>query len=198
MTLAPGSFHEATSFDGLDLRGGRLERVELIDCTISDSQLSEAVLDGCSFEDVTFRRCDLAVIQLGGSAFRGVRFEECKLTGLDWSRAQDLTFEVSFHDCVLDFSTFQGGRLQGLLIDGGRAHNVVFADCDLRKAKLRHVDFAGAQFTGSDLRGTDLSTSANVTLEPRTNRLHQTKLPVEAALKHLKQMGILVPGMKGH
>lgn len=196
MPLRPDSLHEAATFDGLDLRGGRIERVELVDCLIQDSQLSEATLESCSLEDVTFRRCDLAVLQLGGTAFRGVRFEECKVTGLDWSRAQDLTFEVSFTDCVLDFSSFVGIRLKGLRIDGGRAHNVVFADCDLRDAKLRHVDLAGAQFTGNDLRGTDLSTSANVTLEPRTNRLHQTKLPVDAALKHLKQMGIVVPGMQ--
>ncbi|MCP4869106.1 MAG: pentapeptide repeat-containing protein [Proteobacteria bacterium] len=195
-TLAPDSFHEAKSFDGLDLRGGRLERVELLDCVISDSQLSEATLDSCSFEDVTFRRCDLSVVQLGGTAFRGVKFDECKLTGLDWSRAQDLTFEVSFHDCVLDFSSFQGVRLRKLRIEGGRAHNVIFADSDLRAARLGYVDLAGAQFTGNDLRGTDLSTSVNVVLEPRTNRLHKTKLPVDAALKHLKQMGIIVPGMQ--
>jgi len=196
MTLAPGSFHEAATFSDLDLREGRLARVELLDCTLTDCQLGDATLEGCSFEDVTFRRCDLAVVKLGGSAFRGVRFEECRLTGLDWSRAMQLTLEVSFADCVLDFSSFVGLRLKGLKLSGGKAHNAVFADCNLRDAVLAHADLAGATFTGNDLRGADLSSCANVALEPNTNRLHQTKLPVDAALKHLRQLGIVVPAIE--
>jgi fluoroquinolone resistance protein len=194
--MKPGSFHESKTFSGLDLRESGLQNVELLDCTVADCQLGEATLERCSFDDVVFKSCDLSVIKLGGSSFQSVRFVECKLTGIDWSRAHDLMFDVSFEDCVLDFSSFVGLPLKGLRIDGGKAHNAVFADSNLQKVRFSHVDLAGTMFTGNDLREGDLSTCANVVLEPNTNRFHKTKLPVDAALRHLKQLGILVPGVK--
>ncbi len=72
----------------------------------------------------------------------------------------------------------------------------MFADSDLRDARFSYVDFAGATFTGNDLRGADLSTCANVELAPNTNRLGATKIPVEAARKHLRALGIVVPAME--
>lgn len=192
-----GSFHEGAAFTGLDLREERWSDVELLDCTVSDSDFGEATFDRCSFEDVTFARCDLSIVKLGGSAFRGVRFVDCKLTGIDWSRAHDLTFEVSFADCVLDFSAFVGMKLKGLKATGGKAHNVVFADSDLRDITFERIDLAGTSLTGNDLRGADLSTCTNVELEPNTNRLHKTGLPLDAALKHLRALGIVVPVIGG-
>jgi len=197
MTLAAHSFHEEIDLKGLDLREGRLEDVELLGCTVSDSDLGEATLDRCSFEDVVFKRCDLGVVKLGGSAFRGVRFEDCKLTGIDWSRAHDLTFEVTFVNCVLDFSAFVGLKLKGLRATGGKAHHVVFADSDMRKVTLKDMDLAGTTFTGNDLRDADFSTCTNLELEPNTNRLQRTKLPLDAALRHLSMLGIKVPGLGG-
>ena len=193
--LSPGSFHEGETFSGLDLREERLDDVELLGCSVSDSDLGEATLDRCSFEDVIFQRSDLGIIKLGGSAFRGVRFVDCKLTGIDWSRAHDLTFAVSFTNCVLDFSAFVGLKLKGLRATGGKAHSVVFADSDLRDAAFSDMDLADTTFTGCDLRGADLSSCRNVKLEPNTNRLHGTRLPLDAALRHLKQLGIVVPDL---
>ncbi len=172
-----------------------MERLELIDCVVEDSVFAEAQLERCSFEDTTFRRCDLGVMKLGGTAFRDVRFEDCKVTGIDWSRAHDLAFDVSFADCVLDMGSFVGLRLKGLKIEGGRARDVVFADSDLRDVRFGYVDFASATFTGNDLRGADLATCANVVVEPNTNRFGKTKLPTGTAKRYLKQLGIIVPGM---
>ncbi len=194
--LAPGSFHEGAIFQGLDLREEELQNVELLACTVRDGKLDGVTLTRCSFEDVTFERCNLSVAKLGGSSFRDVRFVGCKLTGIDWSRAHDLTFEVMFTDCVLDFSSFVGMRLCDLRCSGGKAHDVVFADCNLRDARLADMDLAGATFTGNDLRATDLSTCANVVLEPNTNRLHGTKLPLDAALRYLQHLGIVVPAVE--
>lgn len=195
--LTPGSFHDGVTFSGLDLRDEVVDNVELLGCTVLDSKLGEATLSRCSFEDVTFERCDLSIIKLGGSSFRGVRFVDCKLTGIDWSRAHDLTFDVVFTGCVLDFSSFVGMRLADLRCAGGKAHDVVFADCNLRDAKLDDMDLAGSTFTGNDLRATDLSTCINVVLEPNTNRLHGTKLPLDAALRYLQHLGVVVPEVGG-
>lgn len=194
MAFAPGTVHEAATFAGLDLRGHTLERVDLVDCTLTDCLLSESKLERCSFEDVTFRGCDLGLVALGDSALRGARFVECKLTGIDWSHAHPLTFEVSFEDCVLDLCSFVGLRLRKLRIEGGRAHDVGFADSDLRDAVFEHVDLAGASFERNDLRGADLSTCANLVLRPDANRLRDTRLPLDAALAHLAELGIVVPG----
>jgi fluoroquinolone resistance protein len=191
--LSPGSFHEGVSITNLDLLEEQIDNVELLGCTMSDCQLGGTTLDRCSFEDVTFERCDWNIVKLGGSSFRGVRFLDCKLTGIDWSRAHDLTFDVTFIGCVLDFSSFVGMRLADLKSAGGKGHDVVFADCNLRGASLADMDLAGTTFTGNDMRGTDLSTCANVVLEPNTNRLHATKLPLDASLRYLKQLGIIVP-----
>ncbi len=195
MNFERGSLHEDQIFEGLDLRDG-LSSVEFVDCSFVSCQLPEAGLERCRFEQVSFRACDLSVVRWGGSALVEVVFEDCKLTGIDWSRAHDLSFEVAFRSSVLDLCSFVGLRLKGLSVEEGRARDAVFADSDLRNARFRYVDLAGATFTGNDLRGADLSTCANIELEPGTNRLAATKLPMEAARKHLKALGIVVPSME--
>lgn len=192
---SPGALHEGHTFDGLDLRAAGLERAEFVDCQFVDCTLSGGRLERCSFEDTTFRRCDLSLVALGESSFHRGTFVECKLSGVDWGRAHDLTFDVSFEDCVLDLATFAGMRLRDLRCSGGRARDAVFADCDLRQARFEHVDLGGAQFTGNDLQGADLSTCHNLAISPTSNRLKGTSLPVGAALGILQRMGVLVPGL---
>lgn len=192
--MKPDSLHEAKTFADLDLRAG-LDRVELVDCTLRSCQLGEARLERCRFEGVRFEGCDLSSVKLGGSSFQEVVFVDCKLSGVHFSGANDLSFDVEFRGCVLDYASFVGLSLQRLSIDEGRAHDAVFADCDLRQASFTHVDLAGASLTGNDLRGADLSSCANLQIAPGANRFKRTKLPAETAVDHLRDLGILVPGL---
>lgn len=194
MILAPRSLHEFATFEGLDLRGQRLDGVEFVDCRFTACLLSLCTLDRCSLEDVTFQGCDLGLVKLADSSLRGARFVECKLSGVDWSQAHPLTFDVFFRDCVLDMGSFADTRLQDLRCEAGRARDVVFANCDLRRAVFDGVDLASASFEGCDLRDADLSSSLNLSLRPDANRLEGTRLPLDAALDHLAQLGIVVPG----
>jgi fluoroquinolone resistance protein len=195
--LVDGSFLRDQTLTGLDRPTETLARVELLGCEVLDTDLSGARLSHCVFEDVTFRGCDLSLLHLGGSALRGVRFIDCKLTGMDWSQADDLGLGITLQDSVLDLAAFQGVGLKDLSWIGGRARDAVFTKTDLRGARLERVDLEGATFSRCDLRRADLSTCGGLRLDPLANRLERTKLPPETGLWILAKQGVVVPGLGG-
>ena len=121
--------------------GSRLVRATLIDCLITDCDLSGTIWEDCSFERVEFRHCRLSGIQAQGSRFADVAMTDCRIDGGNfrmtvWERCE-------LHDSNLVDSDFYGARLPASRIHG----------CDLSDVEFSKSDLAGSQLQRSRLDG---------------------------------------------
>ena len=127
----------------------RLERVQfigsifryarLVDCVITDSDFSGAVMEECSLSRVEFRNCRASGLQAPMGRFDDVGFFSCKLDGANfrlssWKRAD-------MGEADLADSDFYGAKMPASRI----------VHCDLSRAELSKADLAGSRLSGSNL-----------------------------------------------
>ncbi len=117
-----------------DLEG--LAGAELVECTlegITGEALSLAGmrLEGCQVVDCHLRRADLS-----GTRMVEVSFLRCNLAGITWTAADWPQFaiapELRFAECNLEYGTFAGLSLQGLV-----AYACRMVDVDLGRLQLK-------------------------------------------------------------
>lgn len=149
------------SYGGADLRALDLSRTQLVDGRISDVTAERVDLDRVRMTSVEITGCDLASLTLSNSRLSRVRFTDCRLLG---ARLVDLVLDnVVFERCKIDYATLSGVTAKG---------PVLFAGCSLAETEIDGCDLSGAAFedcilratsflpggyTGTDLRGNDLS-----------------------------------------
>ena len=135
---------------GAAFTGSSLLRASLVDCVITDSDLSGAILEDCHFDRVEFRHCRLSGVQAQGSRLRDVAVLDCKADGGNfrmtvWERSELL-------DSNLAESDFYGARLPSSRIEGCDLSGVEFSKCDLNGARLHRSTLDGIR-GGEALRG---------------------------------------------
>lgn len=188
-----GDYHESTEFEGLALAGALLADLEFLDVRFAGCDFTEAEIRGCRFESCRFERCTLPMMRPVDSVFHGVEFRESKLLGVDFGIASSvMAMELRFVSCDLSFSSFVECRLRGLEL----------RDCTAREADLNHADLTGASFPGTDLEGTrfggtnlaraDFTTARNYFLDPRENRLKETRFALPEAVTLLRAFDIVL------
>jgi fluoroquinolone resistance protein len=194
-------FIEGTELEGETLNEPSLEDLTLdqkvfINCTFVNANWMEATLRRCLFENCVFRGCDMTMMSPYDTSFREVRFERCKLMGIDWTKAHQLTFQADFDECALNHCSFDGMPLRELSITNCRALEVVFTEADLTGADLSGTDLSGSVFLHTILEQVDLSSASHYTIDPITNKLRDTKLSLEGALRSLALLGVRVPSVE--
>jgi len=178
--------HEAT-FEGLDLTG----------CTFDACAFSRCTFYRCVFVDCTFRGCDLSLLKVPNSRFAEVRFSASKLIGVDWTVAGDntttkLSFSVGFEDCVLDYSSFFGLSLRGVLLTRCSAKDVDFSEADLGRADCRGTDFTGSKFLHTDLSRADFRAARSYAIDPTANTVKQARFSLPEAVSLLRAFDVKV------
>lgn len=167
-------------FDGCDLDGANLSRLELQDAEFRHCSLLETSFFAASLARSKWQRCrggqadfesaDMADVLVQGCDFNNstwrrakmasASFSECKLTGASFEEVGHLglSFEQSrLVGADLRRLSFRKARLNGLDfqdadLSGCDFREAVFEDCSMRNAHM--VD---ARFDGADLRGADIS-----------------------------------------
>ncbi|MBO0731144.1 MAG: pentapeptide repeat-containing protein, partial [Acidimicrobiaceae bacterium] len=135
---------------GAAFTGSCLVRATIVDCVITEAELSGAVLEDCRFERVEFQRCRMSGVQAQGSRFRDVALLDCKvddgnfrMTDWEWGEMRDSN--------LVD-SDFYGSRLPASRIHGCDLSNVEFSKCDLAGSHLQRSRLDGIR-GGDSLRG---------------------------------------------
>lgn len=188
-----GDFHESTEFEGLALARARIAGLEFLDVRFVGCDLTEAELRGCRFESCRFERCTLSMARPVDSVFHGVEFVESKLLGVDFGLASSrMPMGLRFAACDLSFASFVECRLR----------DAEFRECVLREADLNHADLTGGGFPDSDLEGArfggtnlaraDFTTARNYFLDPRENRLKETRFALPDAVALLRAFDIVL------
>ncbi len=190
--LATESEFDSQTIRDVDLAAVPLAGKSFYNCDFIGLSAMEASLREVVLEDCRFLRCDLTMATLHGASLRGVHFESCKLMGIDWSPAGGLTFQVSYHECILSHCLFTDLRMKALQITNCKATEASFAGVDLSGADFSGSNLEGARFLDANLEGADLSTAENYAIDPEGNRLKDTKVSVEAALALATRFGVVV------
>lgn len=175
--------------DSLDGLAGR----ELVDCTFTGVNAEAGVLDRVRLEGCTFRDCHLRNASVVEARMSDTTFIGTNLAGIDWTTASWSRFSISpemrFVDCVLDFGTFRGLALQGLVAYACKMVDVDFEECDLTQADLRFSDLEQANFNRATLVGADLSGATGYGFDPRDTRARDTKVSMPSAARLLAPLG---------
>ncbi len=181
-------------FEGIDLSGRVLDDSEFQDCRFLRSTLAETVLRACRFVDCTFEDCDLGLLQVPDTVFTGVRILSSKAIGIDWTRAAwprvPVKKPLHLEGSAVNFSTFLGLSLPGLVIRDGVARETDFREADLSRADFGGTDLTGALFNATNLSAADFSGARNYVIVPGENRLTGAKFSLPEAMALLHSMDI--------
>jgi uncharacterized protein YjbI with pentapeptide repeats len=127
--------------EGARFIGSTLRHARFVDCVITDSDLSGAVMEECSLARVELRNSRASGLQAPLGRFRDVGISASKVDGANfrmssWERAE-------MTDSDLADSDFYGAKLPISRI----------LRCDLRRLELSQADLAGSRLSGSQLDG---------------------------------------------
>lgn len=131
---------DANIFNGLDLSGRDLARLDLAGKDFTDANLHRADLRESSLKGSRLLRADLREVDLSNASLDDATFLDADLSGADLSA------------CSARGTTFRRANLLG--VDASSAD---FTGADLRDAVLVEADLRGALLERADLRGADLT-----------------------------------------
>ncbi|WP_211746626.1 pentapeptide repeat-containing protein [Paenibacillus sp. Marseille-Q4541] len=117
--------------------------------------------------DVVFSHCDLSNVDFSESVLHRVRFEHCKIIGMDLT-ATTLR-NIVFTDCAGDYATFRFSNMKLVSFQDNSLLKSDFYHSEFTKVEFSRCMLNEAQFSGTSLKGIDLSNTEffnlGVTLE---------------------------------
>jgi uncharacterized protein YjbI with pentapeptide repeats len=185
-----------TKFTGVALTGETIEGKEFDECVFRNCTLQETTFRGCVFRDSTFLECDLSMSEVTNSSFAKVSFKKCRLTGINWSNARwpavPLHTPVSFDECMLNYSIFQGVPLKKAAFLNCVAHEADFSAADLSGCDFAGTDLTGATFNQTNLSSAQLERAHSYAIDLRSNRLVGAQFSLPEAASLLRGAGIIL------
>lgn len=178
-------------FESLECRDAVLEGKEFQGCSFVGCQLSGSRFLRCKFIDCVFRSCDLSNVVVKGCTFRDVTAEDSKLLGINWSEAVS-TIHLSFHRCAVSLGNFGGMNLRKGTFSACVAREVEFGHANLSESDCRGTDFAGSRFFHTDLTKSDFRQALNYAIRPGDNTLKNAKFSLPEATSLLYGLDIIL------
>lgn len=144
------------------------ELIEFVNCSFND-------LSSLSFLDCDFKGCNLSNCRTMNTRLQNCLFKDSKLLGMNFSGAKDLSFEVHFVNCNMDYTFFDKKKMNRSSFANCKLHSANFSNADLSKCTLTDCDFLESIFSDTDLSGVDLSSNLNLLIDPESNRIKKAK-----------------------
>lgn len=192
-----GRAYQKQKFVKLAEQAVRFSSIEFSDCEFSGCSFSRCSFYRCRFSNCRFRNCDLGVIEVPNSRFVDVAFSDCRVTGVDWTRAGDVTdsrlpLSISFERCVIDYSTFFGLQLKGSRLAECTVHEADFSEADLSEADCRKSDFTGSKFLHTNLTKADFTLATNYSINPAANIVKKARFSLPEAVSLLNGFDVVI------
>ncbi|MDO4539333.1 MAG: pentapeptide repeat-containing protein [Coriobacteriales bacterium] len=181
------------SFEGCDLSGQDLERLELTACTLSHCSLAGARIGRIDLSQCELVECDLAGLVARRGYWGRTQLRDCRATGADLS-------ESYFRD-----TRFIGGNFAYLNLSYGKLERVAFEDVRLSEAILSSVrlvgglglsncDLSAAECIGTRLRNVDLSSCeiAGLRVGDRFAELQGARIAYDQAIDLVGLLGVRI------
>lgn len=164
------AYFDEEVFEGMEkeVQPGEYTDCQFVRCSFANSDLS-----GYIFEDCEFTECDLSNIQLKNTALKNVKFDQCKMIGLPFHDCHEFLLEMSFNQCQLDYSSFNGLKITNTQFTKCECKEVDFENSNLSKSVFKETDLQGAVFINCDLSGANFISANNYSINPTNNILRK-------------------------
>jgi fluoroquinolone resistance protein len=160
------------------------------ECGFIRCSFANADFAGITFRNCIFESCDLSLARLRDTSFQEVRFVQCKLLGLQFGDCRKLMFNISFGECMLKLSSFNGQDLRNTSFEGCDLQEADFTGADLSGSAFDRCDLLRATFFRTNLESTDFRTACNYSISPEENRLRKARFTMPEVTGLLDSFGI--------
>jgi fluoroquinolone resistance protein len=173
-------FHDSEVFDNLNFTAQKVSGEEFESCTFNNCIFSDSSLNWNRYFDCEFKNCNLSMARFNNCQFRNVQFTDCKLLGVNFSGSTEPLVSLKFVNCIIDFCTFSGKKMQKTIFRNLSAKSVDFAGADLALSSFLNCDLQNSVFNKSNLTGADFSTSFNIIIDPELNSIRNAKFSIDS------------------
>jgi uncharacterized protein YjbI with pentapeptide repeats len=142
--------------------------------------------------DCEFIDCNLSMANLFGTSLKSIHFKNCKLLGIHFHTCQDFLFEVSFQDCILDFSSFANKKMAKTLFNSCSLKEVSFIGTNLTNSIFDNCNLNNAIFNETLLAGVDFTTAYNYKIDPEFNPMKKAKFSTQGIIGLLDKYDIKI------
>ena len=165
-------------------------------CTFIDCALRETVFVDCRFSECLFSGSDLSLVQVKNCAFTSTQFEGSQLVGINWAEAnwhqRGFLKTIDFTNCVLNYSSFFGLELKEMKLVNCIAKEVDFAEANITGAQCRGTDFLNSRFQNTNLTQANFTGAINYAIAAQANVLKATKFSLPEAMSLLYSLDIIL------
>jgi uncharacterized protein YjbI with pentapeptide repeats len=132
------------------------------------------------------------MIILDNTLLSNVNFFNCKMLGVDFGKCSKFTFQISFEECILNYSFFFKNKLKNITFQKCILKEVNFIEADLTSAAFPECDLSNAVFERCNLMGCDFTSAQNYTINPSDNKIKKAKFSYPSVLGLLSQYNIII------
>ena len=194
LTAFPDSYYDDQTFDAVKLEQHHISNKEFNNCTFQDCDFTGCTFNNCEMNECTFNNCNLSLVQFTNSCLNKVAFTQSKLVGINWTQTRQPTLvtgaQYEFKTCIMNDSSFQGLKLQKMILTDCRAHDVDFREADLSDANCSGSDFRDSLFMHSNLNTCDFSNATNYNIDIRHNEVTGAKFDRYESVRLLQCLDI--------
>jgi fluoroquinolone resistance protein len=169
-----------------------LRNCEFDNCTFTNCDLSGVEYLSGTYIDCRFSNCNLSMVKMNHCQLNNVCFTGCKLLGASFFDCNDTLFNVSFEECLMEYTVFTAKKMIKTPFVRCVLRNADFSDCDLTKARFADCDLASAVFQHTVLKEADFTTAYNYTIDPESNTLRKARFSLQGAPGLLVKYGIVI------
>ncbi len=185
-------YFEDETFKNENYSEKKLPTGEYDHCVFQNIVFNGADLVNITFQNCSFENCDLSLAKIKDTAFREVKFTHCKMIGLRFDEVKPSQLALSFQDCILNFSYFEGLKMQKTIFESSKLEEVAFLNMDLTSATFNHCDLLRALFEHCNLHKVDFRTAYHLSIDPEKNKMKQAQFSATNVLGLLDKYQIVV------
>jgi uncharacterized protein YjbI with pentapeptide repeats len=184
--------HLHKTFEKVVYSNKKISNREFEDCIFKNCDFSNSDFSANIFMDCEFIDCNLSLIQLSGTSMKSVHFKNCKLLGILFHSCDDFLFEVSFQDCILDYSSFANKKMPKTKFNSCSMKEVTFIGTHLTNSIFENCNLDNAIFNDTQLAGVNFTAAYNYKIDPEFNPMKKAKFSAQGIIGLLDKYDIKI------
>ena len=161
-------------------------------CTFNHCDFSACTFVSVIFIDCIFKNCNFNGAKINYVAFRTVLFQHCQIQEVNFAMCDKLIFDISFEDCILDFSKFYTLKIKGTSFTNCSLIAVDFMNADLTEVIFDCCDLYRSEFAKAIANKANFKTSFNYTIDPEKTKIKKAVFALEGIKGLLFKHDIIV------
>ena len=168
-------FVEDKTFDKVNFKETVLLKGEYENCIFTTCDFSDTDLSNVRFISCKFNYCNLSMALLGNTSFKNVIFNNSKMLGLRFDHCNQMAFEITADNCILNHCSFYKVKLKNAVFISSHFEEADFTEADLTGVEFNNCNLQKAVFENTVLEKADFTSAYNYSLDPEINKMKKAK-----------------------